>query len=329
MIHSYPWYIRDWWLSDTRAVLTLEQRGLFRELLDLMVDLGGKLPLDEKYLQAKCAVTEKEWKRTWIIVSQHLESHPDGYTHPKVSEVVEKIEYFRSERATSGRIGGKKSAETRKQKQSTASSCAEASESSKTQAIRPSSTSTPASSTSTETRAYRESPSVVEPSEAGGVPPPRPDPPAAKVSLTRPVPEAERARITTLGWEHFSQAYPNKTGVEAACRWWISECTRCVSSEAVAAYVHAVMGGLERHLGPPVCAAWADRETGELRPEFVPPMNVFLGEKPWGKSRIAARLWQDSPPPWQPRGQPAAKDSATIAAARIYLRQSAAAGGGE
>lgn len=136
MTHSYPWYIRDWWLSDTRAMLTLEQRGLFRELLDLMVDLGGKLPANERYLQSKCSVTGKEWNRSWPVVRERLHQEPDGFTHRKVSEVVEKIEMYREERRRSGQIGGKKSANSRKLTSSSASNIA----SSYGQAIRPSST---------------------------------------------------------------------------------------------------------------------------------------------------------------------------------------------
>lgn len=110
-----------------------------------------------------------------------------------------------------------------------------------------------------------------------------------------------RDAITERGWEEFSSAYPSKTGVDAACRWWISECARCTDIPALRAYVANVLDGLARHLGPPACAKWADRETGELQPQFVPPMDVWLGARPPNaRSHIAAPAWKDHPPAWKP-----------------------------
>lgn len=147
--------------------------------------------------------------------------------------------------------------------------------------------------------------------------PPAENAPPAQVQ-TVPVPATigeavaiERDRIVEDGFARFSGEYPNRSGVESACRWWISECSRSGTLDALRAYVDGVMAGLARHIGPPVCAAWADRDTGELQPQHVPPMDAFLGARPYGRSHIAAPLWPDHPPPWKPRsrGQPAAGGS--------------------
>lgn len=310
MIHSYPWYIRDWWLSDTRAVLTLEQRGLFRELLDLMVDLGGKLPLDEKYLQAKCAVTEKEWKRTWIIVREHLESHTDGYTHPKVSEVVEKIDYFRSERATSGRIGGKKSAETRKQKRSIASSCAEAPESSKTQAIRPSST--PASTSTVE---VIPPPPCQPEAEAAEPPDSEPHQPAllAEFAASEPPEPAEALGVQVrIVAERVKARHPTIRaagyGVNAIAKRLLAIARGKPKAQRMA-YLEQIDAN---H------AAWCESQ------QWTDNGGMYAkGLENW----LRMDRFDEPPPPWQPRGQPAGKASvgeSLLATARAGIAMAAA-----
>lgn len=53
-IKSYPWYLDDWFASETRASFNLAERGLYREMLvaddHLIIELPGmgKRPLSAK-----------------------------------------------------------------------------------------------------------------------------------------------------------------------------------------------------------------------------------------------------------------------------------------
>ena len=100
------------------------------------------------------------------------------------------------------------------------------------------------------------------------------------------------------GWEEFRREYPVEREVDAACRWYVSELTRARERDGPGAdrKLHGeIMAGLRRHKAS---AAWRDRETGELQPEFVPSMLRFLG-CPNGKP-TAGRMYLDHPPPWKP-----------------------------
>jgi uncharacterized protein YdaU (DUF1376 family) len=107
---SYPWYVQDWFVSDARARLTLEERGLYREILDLLYLHEGFLEDDPDILQRKTGCKEKEFLRAWPKVKTCFDIADDGrLCHPKVLETLSKVYKYKSERSESGRIG----AETR------------------------------------------------------------------------------------------------------------------------------------------------------------------------------------------------------------------------
>lgn len=108
-LHSYPWYSADWLQSDSRASMTLAQRGLFRDLIDMLMHDGGSLPANEPLLMRKSLCEPEEWAETWPVVRQEFEERGGRLYHRKATEVHEKIETYREKRSLAGQNGGRKS----------------------------------------------------------------------------------------------------------------------------------------------------------------------------------------------------------------------------
>jgi len=85
MIHSYPWYFADWRSSEAVLCMTLEQRGLYRELLDHCWE-AGSLPADEGALRKISQATDKEWARSWPKVASQFLKRDGRLWHSKVDE---------------------------------------------------------------------------------------------------------------------------------------------------------------------------------------------------------------------------------------------------
>ena len=61
-IKSYPWYLDDWFASETRASFNLAERGLYREMLDFCWYYGS-LPPDVKLLAKLVLFAGKTWEK--------------------------------------------------------------------------------------------------------------------------------------------------------------------------------------------------------------------------------------------------------------------------
>lgn len=85
MIHSYPWYITDWRESEAVATMTYEQRGLYRELLDLCWR-EGSLPNDEAILRRLTFGDSDEFQRCWPAVRRQFEERDGRLWNRKVDE---------------------------------------------------------------------------------------------------------------------------------------------------------------------------------------------------------------------------------------------------
>jgi hypothetical protein len=71
----YPWFAKDWLTSDTRARLTVPQRGIFRDLLDFCHMESG-ISSDLKVLAAKLALPA-EYLDDLSVVLKEFEVHPE------------------------------------------------------------------------------------------------------------------------------------------------------------------------------------------------------------------------------------------------------------
>ena len=105
VIHSYPWYVADWRLSETRMRLTLEQRALYRELLDHLFHVGS-LPNNEKTLQKIAGATDEEFARAWPAVkSCFYEIEGGRLMNAKAAEVLEKLKAYQEQRRGAAKLG--------------------------------------------------------------------------------------------------------------------------------------------------------------------------------------------------------------------------------
>lgn len=105
MIHSYPWYIKDWLLSEARLTMTLEERGLYRDLLDHFFDQGS-LPVNESALLRMAACDAKEFRRAWPAVRPKFEERDGRLYNQKASEILATKMARKEKNAIAGRSGG-------------------------------------------------------------------------------------------------------------------------------------------------------------------------------------------------------------------------------
>jgi len=90
MLHSYPWYSADWLMSATRLEMSLEERGLYRDLLDYAYQ-DGSIPADEKVLMRMAATTEREFRSAWPAVRKLFTENDGRLFHHKVSELLPEL----------------------------------------------------------------------------------------------------------------------------------------------------------------------------------------------------------------------------------------------
>ena len=102
MLLSYPWYFQDWFGSTARAEMTLEERGLYREVLDLCYQ-DGSVTSDPSFLRRHVHADEEEFERAWPAVKERLESREDGrLTHRKVREKLAELIRLKEMRCQKG-----------------------------------------------------------------------------------------------------------------------------------------------------------------------------------------------------------------------------------
>jgi len=105
MLHSYPWYIKDWLLSEARLTMTLSQRGLYRDLLDHFFEQGS-LPTNEAALFRMAACDQREFKAAWPVVRQKFEERDGRLYNRKAEEVLASKIARQVKNAMSGSSGG-------------------------------------------------------------------------------------------------------------------------------------------------------------------------------------------------------------------------------
>ncbi|MBY7649612.1 MAG: hypothetical protein C4617_03845 [Candidatus Liberibacter europaeus] len=115
-MNNRPWYKRypaDF-ISGVLG-LTLEQKGAYCIILDLMYDRGGAIPDDEKYIAGVCGCSTRKWRN----IRESLERSKkiffqDGYIYnTRVEKEIIKAIKATEECQKNGRKGGIKSAKMR------------------------------------------------------------------------------------------------------------------------------------------------------------------------------------------------------------------------
>ncbi len=113
-LHSYPWYPDDWRSSETRLGMNLEERGIYRELLDHCW-IEGSLPVDDRKLKLIAGASDDEWQRSSKTVIAEFATEGERLHHRKVDNRRPELLSYHSERSEAGRRGGKKRAEVQAQ----------------------------------------------------------------------------------------------------------------------------------------------------------------------------------------------------------------------
>ena len=104
VLHSYPWYFQDWRSSRTRAKMTLEEQGLFRNILDILYE-DGSIPDDPGQVQSLIGAKDKEFNRAWPRVRAALIEVPGGLTHPRVQVELPGLIRLAALRSGKARLG--------------------------------------------------------------------------------------------------------------------------------------------------------------------------------------------------------------------------------
>lgn len=113
---SRPWYRRfpDNFIAGTVG-LTLEEKGAYSLVLDLMYVRGGPVPDEPRYIAGVCNCSVRKWNAIRAKLIELGKIHVvDGYlTNERAEKEIEISLKDAQERAENGAKGGNKSAETR------------------------------------------------------------------------------------------------------------------------------------------------------------------------------------------------------------------------
>lgn len=113
---SRPWYRRfpDNFIAGTVG-LTLEEKGAYSLVLDLMYVRGGPVPDEPRYIAGVCNCSVRKWNaiREKLISLGKIHVVNGYLTNERAEKEIENASKDAEERAESGRKGGEKSAENR------------------------------------------------------------------------------------------------------------------------------------------------------------------------------------------------------------------------
>jgi hypothetical protein len=104
----YPWFLGDWLASPTREDMSAEERGIYRDTLDLLVQFGGSLEINRTKLERRLLVTPEEFERSFPATARQM--RPDYeqtgfFVNDKVLRVIEKQQALHDQRSRAGLLG--------------------------------------------------------------------------------------------------------------------------------------------------------------------------------------------------------------------------------
>ena len=113
---AFPWYVKDWFSSEDRPRMTYEARGIYRELLDYAW-LHHGIPSNTKELAAWLGLAERKFALIWTMIAACWVERDGRLVNEKQERVRAEMNDFRQGRRDSGRLGGQRSGEARRAKQ--------------------------------------------------------------------------------------------------------------------------------------------------------------------------------------------------------------------
>lgn len=104
-IISYPWYVSDWFNSETRLSMNAAEKGIYRDLLDYCW-LEGSLPSSPKLLRNISNSSPKEFSKSFSAVRKCFYEKEGRLFHRKVDDKRKELITYRKGRIEAGRKGG-------------------------------------------------------------------------------------------------------------------------------------------------------------------------------------------------------------------------------
>lgn len=103
---SYPWYPRDYEFDEDVKLMTYEQEGIYRRLLDHQWFHQG-IPADPKQVAILVPkVSQRAFLRLWPGIARKFEPSPDGrLINPKLERVRKEWRAFKDRKAAAGKAG--------------------------------------------------------------------------------------------------------------------------------------------------------------------------------------------------------------------------------
>lgn len=112
----YKWWVERWLSCETRLRMNMEQRGLYREALDIQ-SVEGSIPRDLVVLRRLLQAEAEEMERSWPAVqSQFVPYLKDRLINLRLKDEIEKRELAREKKIQAGVSGGKQSGKVRQAK---------------------------------------------------------------------------------------------------------------------------------------------------------------------------------------------------------------------
>lgn len=105
----HVWYHGTWLASESRHLMTLAERGLYRDALDLHYQ-EGSIPADATLLRRMLGLDSDEFDAAWPNVSKHFrpsDSDPSRLVNNKALDVLDKAEERRRLQSEKGSKGGR------------------------------------------------------------------------------------------------------------------------------------------------------------------------------------------------------------------------------
>lgn len=106
----YPWYPTRYLLGRTRFLLSLPERSIYRDLLDMLYEAGGEIINDPEYLCAFTGANRMELDK--VLNSGGFTTENRKIRHRIVDDVIAEMVDFRE----AGRRGGLESGRVRREK---------------------------------------------------------------------------------------------------------------------------------------------------------------------------------------------------------------------
>lgn len=102
------WFWTDRWTGSSAFSLSLEARGLYREMLTQAWRRGGRLPNDDVAIQRLVGATRSEWRRCWPIVRRYWRVSHDSLVNDTQLEIWTKALTAQQRASDRGKKGAAK-----------------------------------------------------------------------------------------------------------------------------------------------------------------------------------------------------------------------------